>query len=198
MQVFSVHKKVIFQEMDTVSTDLLSLLLFRSNPMHENTLSACVLVPDTHRYFLASLANVGYSSFLAFHQSRKFLSVPKGLFRYLLQQLRNSFANVKISKLGELIHLALISPSITLIVRFIDVKQSSFRLWSINLVSGNILLPFLQVQLGSQLAAAPLPAALVVHLEVFPLSVECSCQVEKVVVHNVVGPLCKVLKNCLL
>ena len=59
--------------MDTVSTDLLSLLLLRSNPVHENTLSACVLVPGTHRYFLA---NVGYSSFLAFHQSRKFLSVP--------------------------------------------------------------------------------------------------------------------------
>ena len=95
MQVFSVHKKVIFQEMDTVYTDLLSLLLFRSNPMHENTLSACVLVPGTHRYFLASLANVGYSSFLAFHQSRKFLSAPKGSFRYLLQQLRNSFADVK-------------------------------------------------------------------------------------------------------
>ena len=163
MQVFSVHKKVIFQEMDTVSTDLLSLLLFRSNPMHENNLSACVLVPGTHKYFLASLANVGYSSFLAFHQSRKFLSAPKGSFRYLLQQLRNSFANVKISKLGELIHLAL-SLSITFIVRFIDVKQSSFRLWSINLVSGNILLPFQQVQLSSQLAPAPLPAALVFHL----------------------------------
>ena len=53
---------------------MLSLLLFRSNPIHENTLSACVLVPGTHRYFLASLANVGYSSFLDYHQSRKFLS----------------------------------------------------------------------------------------------------------------------------
>ena len=87
-----------------------------------------------HTQVLPCLANVGYSSILAFHQSRKFLSAPKGSFRYLLQQLRNSFANVKISKLGELIHLAL-SLSITLIVRFIDVKQSSFRLWSINLVS---------------------------------------------------------------
>ena len=104
MQVFSVHKKVIFQE--------------------------------THRHFIA---NVGYSSFLAFHQSREFLSAPKGSFRYLLQQLRNSFANVKISKPGELIHLAL---SITIIVRFVDVKQSFFWLWSINLVSGNTLLPF--------------------------------------------------------
>ena len=78
------------------------------------------------------------------------------------------------------------------------MSSNFFRLWSINLVSGNILLPFLQVQLGSQLAPAPLPALLVVHLEVFPLRVECSCQVEKVVVHNVVGPLYKVLKNCLL
>ena len=71
-------KKVIFQEMDTVYTDLLSLLLFRSNPMHENTLSACVLVPGTHRYFLASLANFGYSFFLAFHQSGEFLPASKG------------------------------------------------------------------------------------------------------------------------
>ena len=139
---------------------MLNLLLLRSHPIPENTLSAC-MVPGTHRYFLASLANVGYSSFLAFHRSREFLSAPKGSFRYLLQQLRNSFADVKISKPGELIHLAL---SITIIVRFVDVKQSSFRLWSINLVSGNILLPFQQVQLGSQLAPAPLPAALVVHL----------------------------------
>ena len=73
-------KKVIFQEMDTVYTDLLSLLLFRSNPMHENTLSACVLVPDTHRYFLASLGTVGYSSFLALYQSREFMSASKGIF----------------------------------------------------------------------------------------------------------------------
>ena len=104
--------------MDTVYTDLLSLLLFRSNPMHQNTLSACVLVPGTHRYFLANLANVACSSFLAAHQSRE------GSFRKLLQQLSISFTNVKISKPGELIHLAL---SITLIVRFVD---------------GNILLPF--------------------------------------------------------
>ena len=120
-----------------------------------------VIFQETHRYILASPANVGYSSFLAFHQSREFLSAPKGSFRYMLQQSRNSFANVKISKPGELIHLAL---SITIIVRFVDVKQSSFRLWSINLVSGNILLPFQQVQLGSQLAPAPLPVALVCSL----------------------------------
>ena len=82
---------------------------------------------ETHRFFIASLANVGYSSFLAFHQSRDFLSAPKGSFRYLLQQLRNSFADVEISKPGELIHLAL---SIIIIVRFVDVKQYSFRLWS--------------------------------------------------------------------
>ena len=56
--------------------------------------------------------------------------------------------------------------SIAIIVRFVDVIQSSFRLWSINIVSGNILHPSQQVQLGSQLAPAPLPAALVVHLEV--------------------------------
>ena len=71
---------------------------------------------ETHRFFLASLANVGYSSFLAFHQSREFLSATKGSFWYLLRQLRNSFADVKISKPGELIHLAL---SITIIVRFV-------------------------------------------------------------------------------
>ena len=41
----------------------------------------------------------------------------------------------------------------------------------------------------------PLPAAL---LEVFPLRVECSRQVEKVAVYIVVAPLNKVLKNCLL
>ena len=98
-----------------------------------------VIFQETHRYFRPSLAKVGYSSFLAFHQSREFLSVPKGSLRYRLQQLRNSFADVKISKPGELIHLAL---SITVIIRFVDVKQSSFRLKSINLVSGNILLPF--------------------------------------------------------
>ena len=78
------------------------------------------------------------------------------------------------------------------------MSSSIFRLWSINLVSGNILLPFQQVHLGSLLSPAPLPAPLVVHLEVFPLRVECSRQVEKVAVHIVVGPLYKVLKNCLL
>ena len=44
---------------DTVSPDMLGLLLFNNHPIHENTLSACVLVPGTHRYFLASLASVG-------------------------------------------------------------------------------------------------------------------------------------------
>ena len=51
--------------------DTLSLLLFRSHPIHENELSACVLVPGTHRYFLASLDNVRYSFFLAHHKSRE-------------------------------------------------------------------------------------------------------------------------------
>ena len=50
--------------------------------------------------------------------------------------------------------------------------------------------PSLFVHLGTQLAPAPLPAC-------YPLRVECSCQVEKVAVHIVVGPLYKVLKNCL-
>ena len=59
---------------------LFSLLLFRSNPIHEKTLSTCVLVPDTQRYFLASLANNEYSSFLALHESREFLSASKGTF----------------------------------------------------------------------------------------------------------------------
>ena len=64
--------------MDTVPPDMLSLLLFRSHPIHENTLLACVLVPGTHGYFLASLDNVGHSSFLALCKSREFLSVSKG------------------------------------------------------------------------------------------------------------------------
>ena len=95
-----------------------------SGEHHENTLSACVHCAG------ASLANIGYSSFLAFlafQQAREFLSAPKGSFRYLLQQLRNSFADVEISKPGELIHLDL---SIIIIVRFVDVKQYSSWLWS--------------------------------------------------------------------
>ena len=99
--------------MDTVSSDMFSLLLFRSHPIQENTLSAC-MVPGTRRYFLA---NVGYSSFLALHLSREFWSASKGSFWYLLQQLSISFANVEISKPCELIQPAL---SITLIVRFVD------------------------------------------------------------------------------
>ena len=182
--------------MDTVSTDLLSLLSSGATPC-TRTPSRLVCWCQAHTgTSLPALPRSGTPpSWLS--TSPESSCQRKGSFRYLLQQLRNSFANVKISKIGELIHLAL-SLSITLIVRFIDVKQSSFRLWSINLVSGNILLPFLQVQLGSQLAPAPLPAALVVHLEVFPLRVECSRQVEKVAVHNIVGPPYKVLKNCLL
>ena len=85
-------------------------------------------------------------------------------------------ADVKISKPGELLHLAL---SITIFVRVVDVRQSPFRIRSINLVFGHILLPFQQVQLGSQLVPAPLPAALVVHLEVFQLKGKCSRQVGK-------------------
>ena len=100
--------------MDTVSPDMFSLLLFRSYPIQENTFSAC-MVPGTRRYFLA---NVGYSSFMAYHLSREFWSASKGSFWNLLQQLSISFANLKISKPGKLIHLAL---SITLIVRFVDV-----------------------------------------------------------------------------
>ena len=121
MQMFSVHKtKLSFKKccMDTVSPDMLSLLLLRSHPIPENTTSVCVLMPGIHGYFLASHANVGYSSFLALHKSREFLSASKGSFGYLFQLLSISFANVKISKPGELIHLSL---SITLIVRFFIV-----------------------------------------------------------------------------
>ena len=57
---------------------MLSLLLLRSHPIHKN--STCVLVPGTHRYFLASLGTVGYSSFLALYQSREFMSASKGIF----------------------------------------------------------------------------------------------------------------------
>ena len=76
------QNQIIFQESctDKVSPDMLSLLLLRSHPIHKNTLSTCVLVPGTHRYFLASLGTVGYSSFLALHQSREFLSASKGTF----------------------------------------------------------------------------------------------------------------------
>ena len=44
-QVFSIHKtKLSFKNCcrDTISPDMLSLLLFRSHPIHKNTLSACV------------------------------------------------------------------------------------------------------------------------------------------------------------
>ena len=43
----------------TLSPDRLSLLLLRSHPIQLKTLSACVLVAGTHRYFLTSLARVG-------------------------------------------------------------------------------------------------------------------------------------------
>ena len=46
----------------TLSPDMLSLLLLRSHPIQENTLSAWVLVAETHRYFLANLTKVGYSA----------------------------------------------------------------------------------------------------------------------------------------
>ena len=62
-----------------------------------------IIFQETYRYFLASLANVRHSSFFAFNKSREFFSEPKGSFRYLLHQLRNSFADVK-TKPGELIH----------------------------------------------------------------------------------------------
>ena len=66
---------------------MLSLLLFRNHPIHKNTLSACVLVPDTHRYFLASLANVGCFSFLALCKSREFLiSVPIAAIKYFVSK----------------------------------------------------------------------------------------------------------------
>ena len=104
--------------------------LVQEPPHPQNTPSVCVLVSGIHRYFLASHVNVGYSSFLALHESREFFSVSKGSFGYLLQQLSISFAKV----------------------RFIDVQQSSFRLWSINLVSGNILIPFQLVESISALS----------------------------------------------
>ena len=43
-------------------------------------LSASSLVSGTPRYFLASLANFGYSFFLALHQSREFLSASMAAF----------------------------------------------------------------------------------------------------------------------
>ena len=78
MQVFSLYKtKLSFKNscMNTIFPDMLNLLLFK-----REHLPACVLVPGTHRNFLASLANVGYSSFLALHQSREFLSASKRSF----------------------------------------------------------------------------------------------------------------------
>ena len=56
MLVFSVHKtKLSFKNscMDTVFPEMFILLLFK-----REHLTGCVLVPDTHRNFLASLANV--------------------------------------------------------------------------------------------------------------------------------------------
>ena len=61
--------------------DMFSLLLFRSHPIQENTLSA------RHTQVIASLDNVGYSSFLTLYMSREFLSASKGSFWYALQQL---------------------------------------------------------------------------------------------------------------
>ena len=92
--------------------------LVQEPPHPQNTPSVCVLVSGIHRYFLASHVNVGYSSFLALHKSREFFSVSKGSFGYLLPQLSISFANVKISKPGELVHPVLF---ITLIVRHVIV-----------------------------------------------------------------------------
>ena len=46
----------------TLPPDMLTLLLLRSHPIQENTLSAWVLVAETHRYFLANLTKVGYSA----------------------------------------------------------------------------------------------------------------------------------------
>ena len=57
--------------MDLLSQDMLNHL--RSHPIHKNTRSTWVLVSVTHRYFFASLANVGYSCFFTL-QPREFLS----------------------------------------------------------------------------------------------------------------------------
>ena len=90
--VFTKPSYISFKKscMDKISPDMLSLLLFRSNPIQltvlcsrlsplENTLSAFVLVPGT-QVLPGRLASVKDSSFLALHQSREFLSASKGRF----------------------------------------------------------------------------------------------------------------------
>ena len=127
---FSIHKtKISFKKccMDTVSPDMLSLLLFRSHPsMRTPSWPVCWWQAPTSSS-LPALPTSGTPSYWLFKSppvQRVLVSFP-GSFWYLLQRLSISFTNVKISKPGELIHLA---PSITLIVRFVDVKQSSFKL----------------------------------------------------------------------
>ena len=70
--------------MVSLSPDKLRRLLLSSQPIQLKTLSACVLVAGTQRYFFASLAKVGKSSSLERHQSRAFLSSDRrGSFLYL-------------------------------------------------------------------------------------------------------------------
>ena len=84
----------------------------------------CQAHQDTSLPALPTSGTPSYWLFKSPPVQRVLVSFP-GSFWYLLQRLSISFTNVKISKPGELIHLA---PSITLIVRFVDVKQSSFKL----------------------------------------------------------------------
>ena len=51
--------------METLSPDKLSLLLFSRKSIQLKTLSACVLMAETHKYFLTSLQVLGIVVFLA-------------------------------------------------------------------------------------------------------------------------------------
>ena len=53
---------------------MLRRLLMSSQPIQLKTLSACVLVAGTQRYFFASLAKVGKSSSLECHQSQSLVA----------------------------------------------------------------------------------------------------------------------------
>ena len=76
-----------------------------------------------------------------------------------------------------------------------SILLSASPLSIVNLASGTFFSPFSKSSSALSLRQHP---SLPLLLEVFPLRVECSRQVEKVAVHIVVGPLYKVLKNCLL
>ena len=102
---------------------------------------------------------------------------------------------VKFQNLVSSSILLSVSPSLSSSDSLMSSNLFGFRASTLSLATSSS--PFRKSSSALSLLA-PLPAALVVHLEIFPLRVECSHQVAKVAVHIVVGPFYKVLKNCVL